>query len=513
MIRRVTACTVMLVATAAAAAPEGPRVNPKKPLDRGDATAGGPVVLLPVPDSPLVSFRFQYRTGSINDPEDLYGVTAATALTVAEGGTADLTRRQVIEKLYPMAASIGVLVDQEVTTFTGQVHRDQAMDFYRLLSSILRAPRFDEADFRRSRDQLVASIESDLRGHDDEELGKEALNASIFFNHPYGHPVAGTVQWLRSLKLEQVKTHWTRTFERNALLIGLAGGYPPALEAAVREDFGARPPAPPRPLPSPPAVRGIEVLLVEKPSPTAAISIGAPLKVTRADRDFYALMVANSWLGEHRTFNGRLMNVMRAARGLNYGDYSYIEWFIQEGGSTFPLANTPRRQQVFSIWIRPVARDNAVFALRQALRELDRLVERGLTREEFEATRGFLLNYSRLWTQSQSRRLGFLMDSRFYGIGPYVDRVQEELRALTVEQVNLAVRRYLDPENLKVVIVAEGTRGLAAQLTSGDPTPIVYQTPTDDPVLRAEDREIERFPLPINAETLRFQPASTMFEE
>ncbi|HKQ96784.1 MAG TPA: insulinase family protein, partial [Candidatus Polarisedimenticolia bacterium] len=215
MIGRVAAVACIVAATAAATPPEGPRVNPKNPAGRGGAATDDLMVLLPVPDSPLVSFRFQFRTGAADDPVELQGVTAATALTVAEGGTADLTRRQVIDRLYPMAASIGVLVDHEVTTFTGQVHRDQAMEFYQLIASILKAPRFDEADFRRSRDQLVASIASDLRGHDDEELAKETLNASIFFGHPYGHPVAGTVQWLKSLRLEQVKGHWARQFQRS----------------------------------------------------------------------------------------------------------------------------------------------------------------------------------------------------------------------------------------------------------------------------------------------------------
>ena len=510
--RRAAALAAILAATAAAAPTEGRKVTMRRTAP--EAGKEGPVVLLPIPASPLVTFRFQYRTGAIDDPEDQPGLAAVTALTVADGGTAELTRKQVVERLYPMAASIGVLTDHEVTTFVGQAPREQAMEFYRLLSSMLRAPRFDEADFTRSRDQLIASIASDLRGHDDEELGKEALNASIFFGHPYGRPVAGSVQGLRATTVALARAHWTRQFQRRGLVVGLAGGYPDALKAAVLEDFGGAPPLPPpRPLPPPTPIRGLEVLLVEKPTPTAAISIGAPIPVTRADRDYYALLVANSWLGEHRTFNGRLMNVMRAARGLNYGDYSYVEWFIQDGGSTFPLANTPRRQQTFSVWIRPVARDNAVFALRQALREVRRLHDSGLTAAEFESTRAFLLNYARLWTQSQSRRLGYLLDSRFYGIGPFVDRVQQELPTLTVGEVNDAVRRLIDPDNLKVVIVADGARGLVGQLTSGAPTPIVYQVPTDDPALLAEDKEIEKYPLGINAEALRIYPASTMFEE
>jgi zinc protease len=472
--------------------------------------------LLPAPTSPLVTFRIQFRTGSIDDPEDLYGLSTLTALTLGEGGSKALTHRQVVDRLYPMAGSITVQPEREVVTFIGRVHRDHALRFYGLLSGLLLSPRFDEADFRRNRDLLIASIETGLRGNDDEELGKEALNGFLYLGHPYGHLVAGTVQGLRTITLEDVKQHYARQYTRQRVVFGLAGGYSADLLAAIREDFARFPSAGAArrpPLPAPPAIDGVEVLLIEKATPTAAISIGAPLSVTRAERDYYALMVANSWLGEHRTFNGRLMNVMRAARGLNYGDYSYVEWFIQDGGSTFPVANIPRRQQTFSIWIRPVARANAAFAVRQAVRELRRLVETGMTKEDFESTRAFLLNYSRLWTQSLDRRLGYLLDARFYGGAALVDRVQEELPRLTVADVNTALKERIDPARLRVAIVAEGTRDLARQLTSNGPTPIVYQTPTTDAALLAEDKEIEVYPLGIGPAGIRFYPATTMFEE
>ena len=74
-------------------------------------------------------------------------------------------------------------------------------------------------------------------------------------------------------------------------------------------------------LPAVSALDGREVLIVDKEAIATAISIGFPMNVTRADDDFYALMVANSYFGEHRTFNGLLMNKMRGQRGLNYGDY------------------------------------------------------------------------------------------------------------------------------------------------------------------------------------------------
>jgi zinc protease len=105
--------------------------------------------------------------------------------------------------------------------------------------------------------------------------------------------------------------------------------------------------------------------------------------------------VANSFLGEHRTFNGRLMNELRGDRGLNYGDYSYIEYWNVPPFTSLPSPNVPRREQYFSVWIRPVVPVDAQFALRAGLYEVQRLRDQGLTQEEFELTRDFLVNY---WT-------------------------------------------------------------------------------------------------------------------
>jgi zinc protease len=205
------------------------------------------------------------------------------------------------------------------------------------------------------------------------------------------------------------------------------------------------------------------------------------------------------------------MQDLRSKRGLNYGDYSYIEDFIQQGQSTFPLSNNPRRQAYFSIWIRPVPADKSVFALRAALWELDRLIERGMSPEDFETTRKFLLNYSKLWVQTLSRRLGYAIDGEFYGTKDLVSELAERLPKLTVDQVNSAVRKHLKSEGMKVAIVAKDAVGLRELLVSGKPTPLTYDregTPED---VLAEDKQIAV--LPLKNVVVRIVPVEQMFEK
>jgi zinc protease len=160
-----------------------------------------------------------------------------------------------------------------------------------------------------------------------------------------------------------------------------------------------------------------------------------------------------------------------------------------------------------------VPHPNALFALRQAVRELKMLVDGGLSAQDFEASRKFVLNYSRLWTQDLSRRLGYQMDSEFYGTKFFIDRIQEELPRLKLEDVNAAVKRHLQPSNLAVAIVTENAAAMKETLLSGKPTPITYQTPTTSEALLKEDKEIESFPLPINRERVRVVTAQELFEK
>ena len=375
--------------------------------DPGVSTAGqsdSALVTLPAPGSPLVTLRIGFRTGSVDDPAGKNGLNALTALTMGRGGTEAMTYEAITEALYPWSASIRAQFDKEMTVIVGEVHRDHLDPFFEILRDLVTAPRFDPSDFERNRDFLTNTVVSTLRGSDDEELGKEALNALLYAGHPYAAPAVGTEQGLAALTLDDVRAFHREHYTRSRVLAGVAGGYPAGFaERVERELLDRLPPTGgpgPAALPAPRALDGVELLLVDKDAIATAISIGFPIDLTRAGDDFYALMVANSYFGEHRTFNGLLMNKMRGQRGLNYGDYSYIEHFVQDGGSRLPVPNIPRRQQFFSIWIRPVPHHNAHFALRQALRELRVLVDEGLGDADFEATREFLVNYSKLYVQT-----------------------------------------------------------------------------------------------------------------
>jgi zinc protease len=231
----------------------------------------------------------------------------------------------------------------------------------------------------------------------------------------------------------------------------------------------------------------------------------------RDDPDFFKVATALSYLGEHRQSNGLLFNQLREKRGLNYGDYAYAEHFVQDSDSTLPLPNVAWSQQMASLWIRPVEPANGVFAARAAVHFVRQLLARGLSAADLDRTKGFLMGYTRLWEQTDQRRLGYAIDSAFYGTPDYLTAYRTALQAMTAEDVNAALRRHLAPEKLNFVFVAKDADALAKSLKEGSPSPIQYATPKPDELL-VEDKAIATERLPLSPERVEVLPVSGFME-
>jgi len=317
------------------------------------------------------------------------------------------------------------------------------------------------------------------------------------------------------VRVDDARAHRGRVFCAGRATIGLSGDFPEELATRVERDVSnlrSEACVGRAQLPEPDAPEGRRVLIVHKPSAqSVAVSMGFPIEVRRDHPDYPALVLAGAWLGQHRQFVGRLMQAIRGQRGLNYGDYAYVEHFTQEGWSRFPLVNDARRQQYFSIWLRPLRPETAHFAIRLAVRELARLHEEGLTEQELDRIRSFADRYFALYQQTSSRRLGFAMDDAFYGVeGDYLERLRAAWTALSVDEVNAAIRRHLDPARLRIAIVSGDAEELATALASDAESPITYRTSVPETVLE-DDREIVRYPLRIPRERIEIVPLDSLF--
>lgn len=453
------------------------------------------VIELKMPETNKITIKFVFTNGSVSDPTGKDGLTNLTANLVTSGGTENLTYNQIQEIIYPMAARYSASVDKEVTVFTFNIHKDFLEDFYPIMTGLILRPSFAESDFKRVKLNQQNYVDQIIRSSSDEEYSKKALEDFLFRGTGYQHMIEGKSETVKSITLDDVKTHYENMFTRNNLLIGITGNYPDEFVKRLKEDMQKLPDKNqlPHVIKKPEVANGINVEIISKEDAFgSATFMGFPIDVTRAEDDFAALMVANSYLGEHRKSYGVLYNKLRTTRSMNYGDYSYIEWFDGGGYNSQPPSGFPRSSNYFSVWIRPVqiAKQlklqypelsdikigHAHFSIRLAIREIEKLINEGISKKDFEDTRDFLRSYIKLYVQELDERLGYLMDSKYYGRQDFINELDALLTNLTLDDVNNAIKKYWQVDNMYITIVTDESEAeeLAKSIEGNLTSPMSY---------------------------------------
>ncbi|HYG69846.1 MAG TPA: pitrilysin family protein [Anaeromyxobacteraceae bacterium] len=478
-----------------------------KPADTADL----PVLVQKSP-LPQINVKLLFEAGSARDPEGKEGLAALTADMIADAGSRAMRVDEIQKALHPIAGSFEARVDKEMVTFTGRFPKDGWERFFEVALPQLTDPGFRDEDFQRVKDARRTALVQDLRSNNDEELGKERLQANVFAGSRYGHPVQGTVAGLDAITLDDVRAFARAHYVRANLTVGVAGDAPDALVARLKREVGKLPLGA-RPAPTAVAAKrpvGIEVEIVEKDTRGTAISFGHPIEVRRGHPDFVALWLARAWLGEHRSSMSHLYERIREQRGMNYGDYAYVEAFPRGMFQFFPDPNLGRRAQLFEVWIRPVQPPNAHMAIRLALDSLRRLHAEGLSREDFEATRAYLSKNVFVMTATQDQQLGYALDSRWYGIPEFTKYVRDGLAKLTVEDVNRAIRTHLDPANLSFVVITKDAKGLAEQLVADGVSTVKYESEKPKALLE-EDARVGAMKLGVRRDAVKITPVEAVF--
>jgi zinc protease len=233
--------------------------------------------------------------------------------------------------------------------------------------------------------------------------------------------------------------------------------------------------------------------------------------VKRGDPDYPALLLMQSYFGPHRMSGGRLFQRIREIRGINYGDYAYIEYFPRGMFLMDPSPNLMRRSQIFQIWVRPVEPPAAAFTLRLAVYELDKLVKDGIPADDFERTKEFLGKYVNVLTKTKSAELGYAIDSLVYGIPDYNSYIKNAVAKLTREQVNAAIRKHLRADRLQIVAVAANAEDLKKHITGAGPSAIEYNSAKPADIL-AEDKIAGAWDLGLRPQDVEIVPAEKVFE-
>jgi zinc protease len=442
----------------------------------------------PVAGSPAVDLAIAVHAGSAFDALGNEGLAALTARAMVEAGAGDRTADEVREALLPTGNDLEVVIDREWVSFRLRCHPDHAATCIDLLADVLVRPTFAEPDVERLRDEAIHAVTDGLL-ENDEALGWELLQAVLYEGHPYGHPPAGRAGVLPLLGAEQARAFHAQRYVREAMIAGIAGGYSAddRTHLVTRLAEVTAHAAPRFVTMDPPPVVGRSLLAADTATPVTGIHLGHPLDVGRNHADWPALLVATTALGSHRQSFGRLFRALRGERGLNYGDYAYIEHYVERPGTSAPEQVVLRSDPAFTVWIRPTSIDNGPLALQLAIDEVTTWVDEGLTQQELDDVRAWLLGSLAVQAPDAGRQQLYALEAAASGTPDLLVFLPQVLPALTLEQVNEAIETHIRPRDLRVVAVSGEAQAFADAIeATDDDAPDLGMDGANNRVLSAE---------------------------
>jgi predicted Zn-dependent peptidase len=308
-----------------------------------------------------------------------------------------------------------------------------------ILADIVKNSQF--FDLEKERNVILEEIAS----IDDvpEEYIHDAYASRHWPGHPLGHPVAGWLDTVSGLSLDDVRGYYGQWYKPENLLVSVVGNFDPdEVFAQLAEHFEDLPAAPtPERYGPPKAAPGFEYL--ERDIAQDHLCFGFP-GARASDPRRYVYELLSSVLGGGST--SRLFEKVREDAGLAYAIYTFTSSYFTSGTLGVYAA---------------VAPENLVRALELCVGELRDLRDNPLDEEELALSREQIKVGVLMALESTSNRMSRLAKSMIYhGRIVPVDEIIAAVDAVTAEDVQSLAQELFRTELCTTVVLGppEGHR-------------------------------------------------------
>lgn len=410
---------------------------------------------------PIVAFEFAFRGGAAQDPADRPGVSSMLAGLLDEGA-GDLDAAAFQERMESSAVELAFHSGRDAFEGSLRTLAEKQGEAFELLRLAVNEARLDAEPVERIRAQMLARIRR--ASTEPGSIAREAWNEAAFGKqHPYGRRPMGTEESVQAITRDDLDAWRSRVFARSNLVVAVVGAIDAeTLAPALDRMFGALP-ADPRLTPvAPIEIHHLgETKVIDLAVPQTTIMFGRN-SLMRHDPDYIPAVVMNHILGGG-TFTSRLFTEVREKRGLAYSVYSYLDPMEYSAAFSGGLATR---------------NDRAEQAVELIAADVRRFAEEGPTADELEKAKKFLTGSYALNFDSSSKIARGLKQIQLQRMPiDYIDKRNDMVRAVTVEDVRRAAKRVLGDGRLLTVMVGrpadmQAPAGETAAGTGGtDPSP------------------------------------------
>lgn len=335
------------------------------------------------------------------------------------------------------AITLSVSSGMQTLSFSLNFLQDDKEQAISLLGELLLDPNLSDTELQKVKTAITAQILANQNDYD--YLAKRLLNRVLFDGTPLAHPKLGTQESIAKIRLQDVQKALESTLTLKRLIIVMGGDIDKEATLALLEPILSKlPQGTPYTKPSFSVRKEPATQTQYAPTQQAYIYFGAPLHLEDLERESHLAKVASFILGSGG-FGSRILEEVRVKRGLAYS--AYIHYNINP---RLPYMSGYLQTKVDSS-------DEALEVVRKTIAEF---VAKGVSAEELQAAKRFILGSEPLRNESLSQRLGRAFDE-FYadkGIG-FSKKELEKIASLDLSTLNAYIAKHTEIQNLSVAIV------------------------------------------------------------
>ena len=387
---------------------------------------------------PLVTMQFTFtNSGSITDTKKA-GLAKFSAKLMNEG-TKKLGSSAFAEALEAKAIHISSSTGTE--TFVTEVGclKENFDEGLKHFDSLLQDPNFTKEAVQKVKTMTLGALSAKENNFD--YVASNELKAVLFKGSVLANPASGTLDSVKTIELKDVKEFVSSHLTYSNLIVVLGGDID--LEVAkkkIAKIIEKMPKGNVSTVKHYETITTAQESILKRETEQAYIYFGSPYHMKEDAEDNYKARVATYILGTGG-FGSRLMEEIRVKRGLAYSAYARVS--VAKSSSYF----------TGYLQTKIESSDEAKKVVKEVIAKF---VKDGVTKEELEHTKKFLLGSEPLRVETMSQRLHrtFMEYYKGFKLG-HSEKELEKISALKLKDLNEFIKNHKEILDLSFAIVTK----------------------------------------------------------
>ncbi|AKF24387.1 peptidase M16 [Sulfurovum lithotrophicum] len=386
---------------------------------------------------PIVSLQLVFtNAGHLSNTKD--GLADMSAKLLNEGTKKDGSVG-FAQKLDDHAVDVSAHVGRESFVFEVSALKSEFPYAIERLKELLQDPNYTSEALEQVKRQKIGWLTQ--KKSDFDYIAATKLREILFKDTPLARPYDGTFESIKSISLDDIKGFVSTHLGYNNAIAVIGGDISfDEAEKYVNELLPLLPKVKKVKTPWFTASDKREIVFIPEDTQQAYIYFGAPFNYTYKEKDQYKAKIAEYILGG-AGFGSRLMEEIRVKRGLTYGAYSM-------------LRRTKYASYLSGYLQTKLSTQDEAKALVQKV--VDDFVGKGITADELEAAKKFLVGSEPLRMETLSQRLNRAYNEFYYGRPLGFSKEQlKKIETVTLDEMNAFITSHKELSDLSFSIVTK----------------------------------------------------------